>query len=247
MKNTLVTYTLLALTLVSCYEARVEDHKLKEQLVIDRGNFCPKYKNEYQTFFEASPEEFCDKSEEILSKIEQEAISLGFDHHDISCMYAMVAPEVLRYSTVKDLMEVTSLECIYTEYGKQTVDFSIGLFQMKPSFIEYLETKSESLPKINRIQRIKQLKKLDWQIKYLCCTYSVLEEKYRHKRWTKEQKVKFYASAYNVGIAKSENEINRWIGIKVFPYGEPYGQSQCAYSDIAYLVYCSINPINYGK
>ncbi|HMR44504.1 MAG TPA: hypothetical protein PKC40_11755, partial [Saprospiraceae bacterium] len=52
---------------------------------------------------------------------------------------AVVFPEMIRYNLVKDFFETSALELIYANLGSREVDFSIGIFQMKPSFIEKLE------------------------------------------------------------------------------------------------------------
>ena len=52
---------------------------------------------------------------------------------------AVVFPELIRYSLVMDLLETSAVELGYVKYGAGFTDFSIGQFQMKPSFIEHLE------------------------------------------------------------------------------------------------------------
>ncbi len=52
---------------------------------------------------------------------------------------SIVLPELIRWNALQDIMETTALELLYVEKGKDGADFSIGYFQMKPSFIENLE------------------------------------------------------------------------------------------------------------
>jgi len=52
---------------------------------------------------------------------------------------SIAAPEVIRFHRLSDLMEVQALRLLYADLGSDKVDFSVGLFQMKPSFIEELE------------------------------------------------------------------------------------------------------------
>lgn len=55
--------------------------------------------------------------------------------------WSIVFPELLRYDALSDLMEVSALQTLYIQYGKDYADFSIGWFQMKPSFAEKIERK----------------------------------------------------------------------------------------------------------
>lgn len=52
---------------------------------------------------------------------------------------AIVFPEMLRYSIWQDQLETSAVKGTYVSMGSQGFDFSIGRFQMKPSFVERLE------------------------------------------------------------------------------------------------------------
>ena len=52
---------------------------------------------------------------------------------------AVVFPELVRYSALMDFMETTAVKALYQQKGVKGADFSIGRFQMKPSFVEDLE------------------------------------------------------------------------------------------------------------
>lgn len=60
---------------------------------------------------------------------------------DVPCdiAEAVVFPELIRYSALKDAVETASVSALYLNKGAQACDFSIGTFQMKPSFVEELE------------------------------------------------------------------------------------------------------------
>ena len=60
---------------------------------------------------------------------------------DVPCdiAEAVVFPELIRYSTLKDAVETASVSALYLNKGAEACDFSIGVFQMKPSFVEELE------------------------------------------------------------------------------------------------------------
>ena len=52
---------------------------------------------------------------------------------------AVVFPELVRYSALMDFMETTAVKALYQQKGVKGADFSIGRFQMKPSFVADLE------------------------------------------------------------------------------------------------------------
>ncbi len=70
--------------------------------------------------------------------------------HNKNEVVAIIYPELLRYNYLKDFFETSSLELVYVNYGSEAADFSIGHFQMKPSFVEQLEKYSKSHSKIDK-------------------------------------------------------------------------------------------------
>lgn len=52
---------------------------------------------------------------------------------------SIIFPELIRYSLFKDKMETVSVKAMYTRGGRESCNFSIGHFQMKPAFAEDLE------------------------------------------------------------------------------------------------------------
>ena len=52
---------------------------------------------------------------------------------------AVVFPELIRYSIWKDEIERAAVNGLYISKGREGADFSIGRFQMKPSFAEEVE------------------------------------------------------------------------------------------------------------
>ncbi|MBQ3723638.1 MAG: hypothetical protein II851_08020 [Bacteroidales bacterium] len=66
------------------------------------------------------------------------AIWSGFDvPADVA--EAVIFPELVRYNRIQDSFETSALEAAYPEEGIAGCDYSIGRFQMKPSFVEDLE------------------------------------------------------------------------------------------------------------
>lgn len=64
-----------------------------------------------------------------------------WNRFEVPCDVAecIVYPEIIRYSLFKDRIESTSVKTLYTRGGRDACNFSIGRFQMKPSFAEDLE------------------------------------------------------------------------------------------------------------
>ena len=77
-------------------------------------------------------------------------------------LMAIVFPELIRYNTVFDAIEINSLKYLYVSEGKDYADFSVGYFQMKPSFAEMVEqdltglkdTSFKSQSKINELYNL---------------------------------------------------------------------------------------------
>ena len=91
-----------------------------------------------QCYFALYPKEvtealnFLKENEQIINK---ELAPLNQEERDIAM--AIVAPEISQFSKVMEFVELRSLFIMYRNFGKG--DFSVGYFQMKPSFIEGLE------------------------------------------------------------------------------------------------------------
>ena len=135
-------------------------------------------------------------------------------------LFSIVAPEITQYNWLKDKAESMALKVLYVQQGNSYADFSIGNFQMKPSFIESMEKfvqkdavkLSEFLPLIikendikqARILRLKRMEQLEWQLTYLKLFVKIVAIQFSNKTFNNEnEKLKFYASAYNCGFLKS--------------------------------------------
>lgn len=174
---------------------------------------------------------------------------------DPDAVLAVVAPELIRYSLLKDFFETTALELAYVRYGPGKADFSIGRFQMKPSFAEQLERQLDSLPGIapqlrqrlayeepegpsRRRARVERLQHSEWQLRYALAYFCVAELRFTELSCEPiEKKLQFFSSAYNYGFTRSVKEINNWAAVEAFPYGRKYQGPQTAYADLALLFY----------
>lgn len=200
-------------------------------------DFEKKYGNDYK-----SAVQFLSSNQAKFKKV--------CDEHKVNekICKAIVFPELIRYSYLSDLFETVALEWVYVNGGSKAADFSIGHFQMKPSFVESLEeyvsahgalkeydyiTKYDSGSSV-RAQRVIRMRSVDWQIKYATCFYKVCADKFRAEKFNSdEEKVKFFSTAYNSGFHQSAESIKQKFKNKYFPYGPGKDIEQYAYCDIS--------------
>ena len=137
---------------------------------------------------------------------------------------SVVWPELERYARLQDLMETGANYGTYSLSGGGP-DFSIGLFQMKPSFVEALEKAwmrsglarpynlwfdTDETATARRV-RITRLQKEDWQVIYVGVFLRLLYASYgsynKKGEWTRDgletlpaaEQVRLAATAYNRG------------------------------------------------
>lgn len=133
--------------------------------------------------------------------------------------YAVVFPSLTRYSAIKDIMETGGMKTLYVQSGRKYAKYTVGRFQMKPSFAELVERnvirykiwdykfKLTNNAK-SRSERAKRLDSPQWQVQYLILYIKVMDKRFSHLKWkTPEDKVRFYATAFNVGFNKNERTI----------------------------------------
>ena len=168
---------------------------------------------------------------------------------------AVVFPELMRYNLLQNLIETEALELMYIYAGTKKVDFSIGYFQMKPSFAEKLEEiVAENDPSLENFQsicsygnlteekairkkRLERLSDLEWQLKYLSAFYKIAESKLS-KNQSKIAQLKKIAAYYNCGLKRSEAELEKLMQRASFPYGYSVkAKNQHVYSDISEYYY----------
>lgn len=181
--------------------------------------------------------------------------ALGEEHYKMAM--AVVFPEQIRYKLLLDFFETQALLQIYVEEGTEAADFSIGSFQMKPSFAEALETyctdksgfsnsavtkfKAEGITAVRR-ERVKRLQDLDWQLIYLSTFVKVVYHRFPHlKNCSDTDCVGFLAAAYNTGFSKTRKQIEDAAKLSIFPYGKMLGNEQHNYTDIAEYFYKTIS------
>lgn len=171
----------------------------------------------------------------------------------IAC--AIIFPELIRYSRFRDFMETSALEIAYVSGGATMVDFSIGQFQMKPSFVEMIENELKiigndklafneityypstfSVQDIRR-ERLTRLKSQHWQQIYLACF--IMLAKYRFENEiinNPSEELLILSSAYNLGLRANYFDLLRVAELKTFPYGRILG-GRYSYYDVSYYFY----------
>jgi hypothetical protein len=212
-------------------------------------------KDSYEAYFKIELEEAAIFLKDNHQKMQQKASKFN---HENDFVTAIVYPELLRYNYIQDFIETTSLELIYMRYGAKTADFSIGHFQMKPSFAEHIEKyikKNEAdfnqykkliiahkaTPVLQRKLRLSRLKKMDWQLTYLHAFIAICEHKFHFLKFnTTKDKLRFYAACYNIGFHKKYQNILQNENSNTFPNGPKYLGTQFCYASIACAYY--LNP-----
>jgi len=146
---------------------------------------------------------------------------------------AVIFPELVRYSALRDKMEITLLKALYINLGDEYANFSIGQFQMKPSFAELireqvtsvLSTKSgiayKSKSKSEDIKEFRKSIVMDLedpgtQFNYLVAFFKICERNYKTNRKNEIARLKFLATAYNYGIDKTASQIESMTDRKFF-------------------------------
>ncbi len=137
---------------------------------------------------------------------------------------AIVFPELIRYSKWQDEIERAAVNGLYVSKGREGADFSIGHFQMKPSFAEEVEQawNHSSLSKeygfvFNlqpnneaRRSRIRRLSTMQGQCRYLAIFIRLLQQ--RHPQLSQlpaKEQVRFLATAYNRSFSASFQQIQK--------------------------------------
>jgi hypothetical protein len=155
------------------------------------------------------------------------------NHISYPMAVAVIFPELIRYSALRDKMEITLLKALYINLGDEYANFSVGHFQMKPSFAQRIREQAGSVLPVRsgiRFQRrsdyedpaeyrksiISDLEDPEKEFNYLVAFFRICDKNYRTNRLGEIERLNFLATAYNFGIDKSSQEIEKMIGRKFF-------------------------------
>ncbi len=158
---------------------------------------------------------------------------LARNHISYPLAVAVIFPELVRYSALRDKMEITLLKALYINLGQDYANFSIGQFQMKPSFAEIIREQApdvigrrsgitfKSISEYENIYSFRRsivtdLEDPPTQFNYLVAFLKICEKKFKTNRKDEITRLKFLATAYNFGIDKSADQIEKMIDKKFF-------------------------------
>jgi hypothetical protein len=162
---------------------------------------------------------------------------------------AVIFPELVRYSALRDKMEITLLKALYINLGEDYANFSIGQFQMKPSFAELIREQAPSVMgrrsgivfknpseyediSYYRKSIVTDLEDPITQFNYLIAFLKICEKKYKTNRKDEITRLKFLATAYNYGIDKIASQIEEMIDKKYFNT-KLFKTDNYSYSDVS--------------
>lgn len=197
----------------------------------------------------------------MVARQKLESLNEGFDLCSKLCnkkkqfMQSVVFPEVMRYSSLKDDIETESLHALYVQFGEDYANFSIGLFQMKPSFAQQVEQKATLLlsdsfnhelqlsikaadAAAEREERVNRLRDNDWQLIYLTAFICICDKIYSDKVFMNEaDRLQWYATVYNAGFDKTNAFISKKIEQENFYLNQGMPGKKFKYAAIAAWFY----------
>tara|TARA_B100000029_G_scaffold86112_1_gene76428 strand:+ start:1840 stop:2544 length:705 start_codon:yes stop_codon:yes gene_type:complete len=188
-----------------------------------------------------------DKKEEILYICNEYEV-------DPELFISIIFPELIRYNSFQDKIEVSANKLFYTNWGAEYSDFSIGILQMKPSFVERLSNSKKisnyddlfiypedcSKEEVRSII-VDRLQSVTYQLKYLAYFISLINSSYNIQFKNNYEKIRYYATAYNGGAWYNQNNNNKISKKKTYPYGGNVNKiKQYSYSDISLYYYQDI-------
>lgn len=175
------------------------------------------------------------------------------NHISYPLAISVIFPELVRYSALRDKMEITLLKTLYINLGEYYANFSIGQFQMKPSFAELIRNQAPSFLRQRsgisfktskeydnildfRRSVVKDLEDPKIQMNYLISFIKICEKNYRTKRKEEYSMVRFLSAAYNYGFDKNSEAIEAMIDKKYFNT-KLFKTQNYSYSDVSLFWY----------
>jgi hypothetical protein len=166
---------------------------------------------------------------------------------------AVIFPELVRYSALRDKIEITLLKTLYTNLGEEYANFSIGPFQMKPSFGEMIREKARGAMGSKadkffkrksdyddilsfRASIVSDLEDPKIQLNYLIAFVKICEDNFNLKSKNNDDRIIFLATAYNYGFWKTTEQIENMIDKKYFNT-TIFKTTNYSYSDVSLFWY----------
>jgi hypothetical protein len=184
---------------------------------------------------------------------------------DPEVLLPVVFPELLRSSLIRDEAETLGLALLYVNGGTQRADFSVGRFQMKPSFVEALEVALPSLERLPpglggedilprspdgpgvRADRLARLRDPGWQVRYLALFGRVVDSRWHSAALPIEDRIRLAAAAYNRGFWHTDSEIRTAITWRLFPRTGLGAPGPYRYTDVAVDFYVRVWRERYAR
>lgn len=189
------------------------------------------------------------------------AESLRLPPEETSMALAVVFPEIIRWSYLEDRLQIRALKVLYVQYGRKYANFSVGHFQMKPSFIEQLEADWNKLMSAEekaaagirafaggdetgrRRDRILRLDDERWQVGYLRVFMAVMKKRYGKVVFSDiYDRLRFYATAYNAGFTAGEAKLRKAMREKQFHLELFSPERTYNYADVAVFFFRQPRP-----
>lgn len=163
--------------------------------------------------------------------------------------YGIVFPGMTKFSAIRDLIETGAIRTLYVQSGRKYSHYEMGRFQMKPSFAELVE-RNATRQKMTaykfdlknntkaRSERVHRLDSQEWQLRYLVMFIRLMDKRFSHIVWKSEgDKLRFYATAFNVGFNRDERTINRMMTGRSLYRKSKDANSKYRYADVAFWFY----------
>ena len=205
--------------------------------------------NEFQLEFKNEIERAFNIQKNLQTKFKKRAEILNVDYEICS---SIIFPELVRYSLIRGKVEDFLLLKFYATYGSNFSNKSVGLFQMKPMFIEKLEQELSMCSDLGRFsfiwsypknfnekdireKRADRMLDLEWQIDYLISFVAILDNYYSGLNYPleKKEKIATYSTGYNSGVWYDLSKINNYRSKKFFPSIYNFKGNRYNYSQIS--------------
>jgi hypothetical protein len=213
---------------------------------------------QYQNYSEIFGEKYV-KAEDFIVENRITFTKYFPDTSEFQLVSSVVFPEIIRFNVLSNKIEVGALKTLYVQYGDQYANFSIGPFQMKPTFAEQLEKDyyklnikfdgniseffdTTSTSKARKI-RVERLSTLEGQIMYLSLFCKIAKNRFQKLKFkTPVDCVRFLAAAYNSGFNNSIETIESREKEKHFHTDLIYSSKsqRYSYSDISAFYYVQL-------
>lgn len=166
-----------------------------------------------------------------------DSLRLSLSDNEMLFACAIVSPEVSQYSQLEDIAQFKAMALVYILHAQG--DYSIGYFQMKPSFAARIETlvgadkellrrhapliisySKEEDPdgRRKRHDRLDRLTNLGWQVRYLAAFVDIVKQKTASTRFKDDnEKLRYWATLYNAGVDSSPSRVASCMKKKQFP------------------------------